>query len=47
MSGLSKTMYIDKLDDIFNKYNNTRVNKIKITFHFVKSFLIKQTIITY
>ena len=43
-----KNVYIDKLDDIFNKYNNIwEVNKIKITFHFVKSYSVKQTIITY
>ena len=30
MTSVSKNVYIDKLDDIFNKYNNTYHNTIKI-----------------
>ena len=36
MTSLSKNMYIDKLDDIVNKYNNTYHNTIKR-----KPFLVK------
>ena len=27
---MSKNVYIDKLDDIFNKYNNTYHNTVKM-----------------
>ena len=30
MTSVSKNVYIDKLDDIINKYNNTYQSKIKI-----------------
>ena len=36
MTSLSKNMYIDKLDDIVNKYNNTYHKTIKR-----KPFLVK------
>ena len=29
MTSVSKNVYIDKLDDIVNKYNNTYQNRIK------------------
>ena len=37
MIAISKNMYIDKLDDIVNKYNNTYHNTIKIKSVDVKS----------
>ena len=36
MTSLSKNMYIDKLDDIVNKYNNTYHKTIKRKSFFVK-----------
>ena len=30
MASISKNLYIDKIDDVVNKYNNTYVNKIKV-----------------
>ena len=30
MTSVSKKIYIDELDDIFNKYNNTYYNTIKM-----------------
>ena len=30
MNSVSKKIYIDELDDIFNKYNNTYHNTIKM-----------------
>ena len=30
MTSVSKIVYIDKLDDIFNKYNNTNHSTIKL-----------------
>ena len=38
MSSVSKNVYIDKLDDIVNKYNNTYHNTIKIKPVDVKSY---------
>ena len=29
MTSVSKNVYINKLDDIVNKYNNTYLNKLK------------------
>ena len=29
MTSISKNMYIDKLDDIVKKYNNTYIHKLK------------------
>ena len=37
MTSVSKNVYIDKLDDIFNKYNNTYHNTIKMKPVDVKS----------
>ena len=37
MIAISKNMYIDKLDDIVNKYNNTYHNTIKMKSVDVKS----------
>ena len=37
MPSISKNVYIDKLDDIVNKYNNTYHKKIKIKPVDVKS----------
>ena len=37
MSFISKNVYIDKLDNIFNKYNNTYHGKIKMRPVDVKS----------
>ena len=37
MTSISKNVYIDKLDDVVNKYNNTYHSTIKI-----KMMLIKQ-----
>ena len=31
MTSVSKNVYVDKLDDIFNKYNNTYYSTIKRT----------------
>ena len=38
MSSVSKNVYIDKLDDIVNKYNNTNHNTIKMKPVYVKSY---------
>ena len=40
MSFISKTVFIDKLDDIVNKYNNTYHSTIKI-LTLVKKLIIK------
>ena len=40
MSSISKTVFIDKLDDIVNKYNNTYHSTIKI-MTLVKKLIIK------
>ena len=37
MTSISKTAYIDKLDDIVNKYNNTYHRTIKMKLVDVKS----------
>ena len=37
MTSISKNVYIDKLDDIVNKYNNTSQNTIKMKSVDVKS----------
>ena len=37
MTSMSKNMYIDKLDDIINKYNNTYHSAIKMKLVDVKS----------
>ena len=37
MTSISKNMYIDKLDDIVNKYNNTYHSTIKMKPVYVKS----------
>ena len=37
MSSISKNVYIDQLDDIVNKYNNTYHNKIKMKSVDIKS----------
>ena len=37
MTSISKTVYIDKLDDIVNKYNNKHYNTIKMKPADVKS----------
>ena len=37
MTSMSKNMYIDKLDDIINKYNNTYHRTIKMKLVDVKS----------
>ena len=37
MTSVSKNIYIDKLDDIVNKYNNTDHNTIKMKHVAVKS----------
>ena len=37
MTSMSKNMYIDKLDDIINKYNNTYHSTIKMKLVDVKS----------
>ena len=37
MTSISKTVYIDKLDDIVNKYNNAHYNTIKMKPADVKS----------
>ena len=37
MTSISKNVYIDKLDDIVNKYNDTYHNKIKMKLIDVKS----------
>ena len=37
MTSVSKTVYIDKLDDIFNKYNNAYHSSIKMKTVDVKS----------
>ena len=37
MTSISKNVYIDKLDDIVNKYNNTYHNTIKMKPFDVKS----------
>ena len=37
MTSISKTVYIDKLDDIVNKYNNTSYSTIKMKPADVKS----------
>ena len=37
MTSISKNVYIDKLDDMVNKFNNTRHNTIKIKPVDVKS----------
>ena len=37
MNSMSKNAYIDKLDDIVNKYNNTYHNTIKMKLVDVKS----------
>ena len=37
MNSISKNVYIDKLDDIVNKYNNTYQRKIKMKPVDVKS----------
>ena len=37
MTSISKNVYIDKLDDIVNKYNNTYHNTIKMKHDGVKS----------
>ena len=36
MTSVSKNMYIDRLDDIVNKYNNTYHNAIKMKLDIVK-----------
>ena len=37
MTSVSKSVYIDKLDDIVNKYNNTYHGTVKMKFVDVKS----------
>ena len=37
MTSVSKNQYIDKLDDIVNKYSNTHCNTIKMKHAEVKS----------
>ena len=37
MNSMSKNVYIDKLDDIVNKYNNTYHNTIEMKLVDVKS----------
>ena len=37
MTSISKNMYIDKLNDIVNKYNNTYHSKVKVKPVDVKS----------
>ena len=37
MTSISKNVYIDKLDDIINRYNNTYHNAIKMKPVYVKS----------
>ena len=37
MASVSKNMYMDKLDDIVNKYNNTYRRTIKIMSIFIKN----------
>ena len=37
MSSISKNVYIDQLDDIVNKYNNTYHSKIKMKSVDIKS----------
>ena len=37
MTSMSKNMYIDKLDDIINKYNNTYHSTIKMKLVDIKS----------
>ena len=37
MTSISKSVYIDKLDDIVNKYNNTYHSTIKMNYGDVKS----------
>ena len=37
MNAMSKNVYIDKLDDIINKYNNAYHNTIKMKLVDVKS----------
>ena len=37
MTSVSKIVYIDKLDDIVNKYNNTYYSTIKMKPVYVKS----------
>ena len=37
MTSVSKIVYIDKLDDIVNKYNNTYCSTIKMKPVYVKS----------
>ena len=37
MTSISKTVYLDKLDDIVNKYNNTYHSTIKMKAFDVKS----------
>ena len=39
MTSISKNVYIDKLDDIVNKYNNTYHTAIKMKLLDVKSLL--------
>ena len=42
MTSISKNAYIDKLDDIVNKYNNTYHNTIKMKPIDVKSITLQQ-----
>ena len=37
MAAISKNVYIDKLDDMFDKYDNANHRKIKIMFINVKT----------
>ena len=45
MTSISKNVYIDKLDDIVNEYNNTyhRTIKMKPVILNIKIFLLKDT----
>ena len=44
MTSISKNMYIDKLDNIINKYNNTYHSTIKIKPVDARSSLVKKLI---
>ena len=41
MTSISKNVYVDKLNDIINKYNNTCHRTIHIIEHFCKSLCSK------
>ena len=47
MTSLSKNVYIDKLDDIVNKYNNTYHKTIKRKPFLVKPFIESSEEINY